>query len=82
MQGVSVYWFIDLFSPQSIGDIWGSFGRSFVLGLLVMAVTVVFSFLAGLAFRTHFRGSSAVFYMAVASLIMPSVVISLGIWGP
>jgi putative spermidine/putrescine transport system permease protein len=79
MQGVSVHWFVDLFRPQSIGDIWGAFGRSFVLGLLVMVFTVVFAFLAGLAFRSRFRGSSAVFYMAVASLIMPSVVISLGI---
>jgi putative spermidine/putrescine transport system permease protein len=79
MQGVSVHWFIDLFSPQAIGDIWGAFGRSFVLGLGVMLLTVVMSFLAGLAFRRHFRGSSAVFYVAVASLIMPSVVISLGI---
>jgi len=79
MQGLSVHWFLDLFQPQSIGDIWGAFGRSCVLGLLVMVCTVVFSFLAGLAFRTSFRGSSAVFYMAVASLIMPSVVIGLGI---
>ena len=44
-----------------------------------MVLTVVLSFLAGLAFRTVFYGSSAVFYIAVASLIMPSVVISLGI---
>ncbi len=79
LQGVSVHWFIDLFSPQSLGDIWGAFGRSCVLGLLVMVLTVVLSFLAGLAFRTAFYGSSAVFYIAVASLIMPSVVISLGI---
>jgi putative spermidine/putrescine transport system permease protein len=79
MQGVSVYWFLDLFRPQSIGDIWGAFGRSLVLGLLVMGCTVILSFLAGLAFRSHFRGNSVVFYLAVASLIMPSVVISLGI---
>jgi len=79
LQGVSMHWFIDLFSPQSLGDIWGAFGRSCVLGVLVMVLTVVLSFLAGLAFRTVFYGSSAVFYIAVASLIMPSVVISLGI---
>ena len=79
LQGLSVHWFVDLFSPQSLGDIWGAFGRSCVLGLLVMVVTVIVSFLAGLAFRTTFSGSSAVFYLAVASLIMPSVVISLGI---
>jgi len=44
-----------------------------------MGLTVVLSFLAGLAFRTSFRGSSVIFYLAVASLIMPSVVIGLGI---
>jgi putative spermidine/putrescine transport system permease protein len=79
MQGLSLYWFMDLFRPQSIGDIWGSFARSCWLGLLVMGLTVLLSFLAGLAFRRPFRGSSAIFYTAVASLIMPSVVIGLGI---
>jgi hypothetical protein len=29
MQGLSVHWFLDLFRPQSIGDIWGPLaGRS------------------------------------------------------
>ena len=37
------------------------------------------SFLAGLGFRKRFAGSAALFYVAVASLIMPSVVVSLGI---
>jgi len=40
---------------------------------------VVISFLAGLAFRQRFVGSTALFYIAIASLIMPSVVVSLGI---
>ena len=44
-----------------------------------MVVTVVFSLLAGLAFRQRFAGSAALFYLAVASLVMPSVVVSLGI---
>jgi putative spermidine/putrescine transport system permease protein len=79
MQGVSLYWFADLFRPQSIGDIWGSFGRSFKLGLIVLVLTVVLSFLAGLAFRHRFKGSTLLFYIVVASLIMPSVVVSLGI---
>jgi putative spermidine/putrescine transport system permease protein len=79
MQGVSLYWFADLFRPQSIGDIWGSFGRSFKLGLIVLVLTVLLSFLAGLAFRHRFKGSTLLFYIVVASLIMPSVVVSLGI---
>jgi putative spermidine/putrescine transport system permease protein len=79
MNGLSLHWFAQLFQPQSIGDIWGSFGRSIKLGLVVMVCTVVFSFLAGLAFRRRFVGAGALFYLAVASLVMPSVVVSLGI---
>jgi putative spermidine/putrescine transport system permease protein len=79
MRGFSVHWFQDLFRPQSIGDIWGSFERSIKLGLIVLVLTVVFSFLAGLAFRRRFKGATLLFYIAVASLIMPSVVVSLGI---
>ncbi len=79
MNGVSLHWFGELFRPQSIGDIWGSFDRSLKLGLIVMACTVLFSFLAGLAFRRRFVGSSVLFYLVVASLVMPSVVVSLGI---
>jgi putative spermidine/putrescine transport system permease protein len=79
MNGVSLHWFGELFRPQPIGDIWGSFNRSLGLGLIVMACTVVFSFLAGLAFRRRFPGATALLYLAVASLVMPSVVVSLGI---
>jgi putative spermidine/putrescine transport system permease protein len=79
MQGVSLHWFADLFQPQSIGDIWGSFDRSLKLGLIVLVLTVVCSFLAGLAFRHRFAGSTLLFYIVVAGLIMPSVVVSLGI---
>jgi putative spermidine/putrescine transport system permease protein len=79
MNGVSLHWFGELFRPQSIGDIWGSFGRSLQLGLVVMACTVLFSFLAGLAFRRRFRGATILLYLAIASLVMPSVVVSLGI---
>jgi putative spermidine/putrescine transport system permease protein len=79
MNGVSLHWFGELFRPQSIGDIWGSFGRSLQLGLIVMVSTVLFSFLAGLAFRRRFRGATILLYLAIASLVMPSVVVSLGI---
>lgn len=79
MRGISTHWFTDLFQQQAVGDIWGSFARSIRLGGIVMVLTVVFSFLAGLAFRRRFWGAGGVFYIAVASLIMPSVVMSLGI---
>jgi len=45
----------------------------------VMVLTMAFSVLAGLAFRRRFPGQSALFYTAIASLIMPSIVVSLGI---
>jgi len=44
-----------------------------------MALTVLLSLMAGLAFRKKFGGSDALFYVAVASLIVPSIVTSLGI---
>ena len=79
MNGVSLHWFGNLFEKQMVGDFSGSFQRSIALGLATMVVTVLASFAAGLAFRERFWGSAAVFYVVVASLIMPSVVVSLGI---
>lgn len=79
LNGVSLHWFFNLFETQAVGDFGGAFRRSFALGLMVMAVTVIVSLLAGLAFRRRFIGSSALFYLAVASLVVPSIVISLGI---
>ncbi|MEL0438856.1 ABC transporter permease [Phycobacter sp. K97] len=79
MNGVSTYWFRDLFEEQAVGDIWGAFARSFVLGLMVMVTTVVVSVLAGLAFRKRFFGSGLLFYAAITSLVIPSILISLGV---
>jgi putative spermidine/putrescine transport system permease protein len=62
-----------------VGDFAGSFQRSMILGLATMVVTVLVSFSAGLAFRKRFVGSALVFYLAIASLIVPSILISLGI---
>jgi putative spermidine/putrescine transport system permease protein len=44
-----------------------------------MGLTVVISVAAGMAFRRPFRGASILFYTAIASLIMPSIITSLGI---
>jgi putative spermidine/putrescine transport system permease protein len=79
MRGFSLHWFRELYGPQAIGDIWGAFQRSLALGGMVMAATVVISLMAGLAFRRRFIGANALLYIAIASLIMPSVVVSLGI---
>ena len=49
------------------------------LTVLQYMITVVFSVLAGLAFRKKLAGGNALFYIVVASLIMPSIIVSLGI---
>ena len=79
LNGVSLRWFANLFEQQAVGDFGGSFRRSFALGFMVMVVTVVVSLLAGLAFRRKFAGATALFYLSVASLVVPSIIISLGI---
>ena len=79
MRGVSMYWFYDLFEQQAVGDIWGSFRRSIILGLMVMATTVVVSVMGGLAFRKKFAGSGILFYLIITALVIPSILVSLGI---
>ncbi len=78
LRGFSTHWFSALFGQARTGDIGGSFTRSLPLALIVMTVTVAFSILAGLGFRKRFFGSSIIFYMAVASLIVPGLVLSIG----
>ena len=79
MNGVSLHWFANLFERQMVGDFGGSLQRSMLLGIATMLVTVAVSFAAGLAFRKRFKGATLVFYLAIASLIVPSILISLGI---
>jgi putative spermidine/putrescine transport system permease protein len=80
MNGVSMHWFNKLWSDGLPNvDIWAAFGRSVRLGLVVMLLTVLLSLLAGLAYRKRFNGSEALLFIVIASLIMPSIVVSLGI---
>ncbi|MCD2182963.1 ABC transporter permease [Rhizobium sp. GN54] len=79
LNGVSLHWFANLMQTQAVGDFGGSFRRSLALGLSVMVVTVLVSLLAGLAFRRRFLGATPLFYLSVASLVVPSIIVSLGI---
>ena len=79
MQGTSIHWFKEVIDPTYIGDFRWPFGRSVILALLVMALTILISFLAGLAYRKSFKGNIVLFYLVVACLIAPSFLVSLGI---
>lgn len=79
MRGFSFHWIAAVFGEQRVGSFVDSFGRSLLLGLIVMVITVVFSVLAGMAFRQKFLGSNLIFYLTISSLIVPSILVSLGI---
>ena len=74
----SLMWFDELFNPRRVGDVVGAFSRSLPLALMVMVLTVLISVAAGFAFRRRFLGSSVIFYTAIASLIVPGWVLSIG----
>lgn len=79
LRGVSLHWFIKLSQGLGSVDIGAALKRSLAVGLIVMAFTVVLSVLAGLAFRKKLAGGNTLFFVVVASLIMPSIIVSLGI---
>ena len=79
LRGVSLHWFAKLWEGIGTVDIGSAFRRSLVLGTVVMLITVMMSLLAGLAYRKKLPGGSLLFYIVVASLIMPSIIVSLGI---
>jgi putative spermidine/putrescine transport system permease protein len=79
MVGTSVVWFQEVFQPGQMANIPVSFSRSLSLAAVVSCLTVVISVAAGLGFRRRFPGSAALFYLAVASLVMPSLLVGFGI---
>jgi len=79
MNGVSLHWFYKVFEGNGVVNIGAAFKRSLALGAVVMIITVVLSVAAGMAFRKGFKGAAILFYTAIASLIMPSIITSLGI---
>ena len=74
----SLMWFDELFTPRRVGDVVGAFNRSLPLAFMVMILTVLISVTAGFAFRRRFFGSTIIFYAAIASLIVPGLVLSIG----
>jgi putative spermidine/putrescine transport system ATP-binding protein len=79
LNGVSTRWFHELVQNGRSGDIPGTFSRSVELAAVVAILTVLMCVSAGLGFRRRFVGSGGVFYLAIASLVMPGLFVGLGI---
>ena len=79
MRGASLHWFRQLWEGIGVIDIGAALRRSLALGTVVMMLTVGLSLLAGLAYRKKLPGGTVLFYVVVASLIMPSIIVSLGV---
>ena len=79
LNGLSLHWYHNLLIGQGLPNVGGAIWNSARLGVLVGLLTVVISVMAGLAFRRRFRGSTLLFYTAIACLILPSIIVSLGI---
>jgi putative spermidine/putrescine transport system permease protein len=79
MRGGSMHWYGELWKGLGVVDIGAALRRSLALGVVVMLLTVLLSLGAGMAFRKKLVGGDVLFYVTVASLIMPSIIVSLGI---
>jgi len=79
MKGLSLHWFVDLFTQVRTGDVAGGFQRSISLALIVTVITVVISLMVGLAFRRGFFGDRIVFYLIIGSLVAPGYVLGIGV---
>jgi putative spermidine/putrescine transport system permease protein len=79
MRGLSTHWYSELWKGLGVVDIGAALRRSVALGIVVMLLTVLLALSAGLAFRKKLVGANLLFYVTVASLIMPSIIVSLGI---
>ncbi|MEL7351655.1 MAG: ABC transporter permease [Cyanobacteria bacterium P01_A01_bin.116] len=79
VRSFGVYWLGQVFQEQRVGSFVDAFGRSLSLSLLVVSIAIVVSVMASMAFRARFKGSLALFYLTISSLVVPGVLISLGI---
>ena len=79
MRGVSLHWFHKLWRRPGRRRHRRGVPPLARLGAVVMVLTVVLSLLAASPSASASRAATLLFYVAVASLIMPSIIVSLGI---
>jgi putative spermidine/putrescine transport system permease protein len=80
VQGIrwGLHWWQMLFDPARSEDLHAALLRSFILALIMMALTAFFSTSLAMAFRQRFRGSGVLFYAVMAGLMVPGLLVSLG----
>jgi putative spermidine/putrescine transport system permease protein len=79
----SSYWYRHLFGltpPSRIAPlpIEGALYRSIALAFMTMVTSTVLGVMSAQAFRSHFKGSSALFYLIVLGMMVPGVLVGLG----
>lgn len=79
----STYWYRHLFGltpPSRIAPlpIEGALYRSISLAFMTMVTSTVLGVMSAQAFRRHFKGSGAVFYLIVLGMMVPGVLVGLG----
>jgi putative spermidine/putrescine transport system permease protein len=79
MVGISLEWFRDIARKGQMANIPPAFGRSTALAALVSMLTVFMSVAGAMAFRRRFPGAGLIFYVVIASLVMPSLLVGFGI---
>ena len=79
MVGISLVWFSDILEPGQMANIPVSFWRSMALAAVVSLLTVVDLGGGRARLPPPFPGSGVLFYLAVASLVMPSLLVGFGI---
>jgi putative spermidine/putrescine transport system permease protein len=79
LTGLSLEWFRDVWRPGQMANIPAAFSRSMALASVISIVTVLISLAGGLAFRRPFPGASVVFYLVIASLVMPGLLVGFGV---
>jgi putative spermidine/putrescine transport system permease protein len=79
MVGTSLVWFENVFRPDLTANIPAALARSLALATVVSVLTVAIAVAAALGFRRRFPGAGILFYLAIASLVMPGLLVGFGI---
>jgi putative spermidine/putrescine transport system permease protein len=79
MNGVSFHWYRDLWEATSTSDFKQPMLRSFILGIVCSATTVVLSLTAVQAVRGRFRGNGLFFYLILLGLMAPGLLVGFGV---